>query len=74
MATRFKLSFAQGDVLAQGKAAGHPGQAGAANQRRASLGQLPFGDSRETQVEFGGDNQFEYGISQELHTLVGIQG
>ena len=67
------FSLAQGQVIAQGQAAGHPGQAGAADQSRPALGQLPLGYPGQSLVKLGGNHQLQDGIPQELHTLVGVQ-
>ena len=73
MAPGLCLSPTQEQVLAQGKPPGRLGQGGAANQRRTALGQFSLGYSRQLLVKLGGNYQFQYGIPQELHALVGIQ-
>ena len=73
VASRLRLSPAQEQVLAQGKAPGRPGQAGTADQGRPTLGQLPLGYARELPVKLSGNYQFQDSVPQEFHTLVGIQ-
>ncbi len=74
MTTRLHLSFAKGKIFAQGEATSGTGEAGAAYQRRASLGQLSFAYPRQGLVKLGGNDQFEYRVPQELHPFVGVQG
>ena len=72
--SRLHLAFAQGKIFAQGEAAGGAGEAGAANQGRAPLGQLSLGYPGQVLVKLGGNNQFKHGIAKKLHAFVGIQG
>ena len=74
MTSRLHLTFAQAKILAQGEAAGGAGEAGAANQGRAALGQLSLGYSGQVLVKLGGYNQLKHGIAKKLHAFVGIQG
>ncbi len=60
-------------MFPQGQAPGGPGQAGAADQGRPALGQFPLIPPGQAPVKFSGNHQFEDGVSQKLHTLVGIQ-
>ena len=65
--------FAEGDIVAKGEAAGGLGQGFPADEGGAAFGEFALVDQRQVAVEFVGDDQFQDGVAEELHPLVGSQ-